>query len=427
MNNRTVLQPPDALQYNDTIRGLLVQSRPRYKVYYIAITALLGYNIGQRFKILIMTNEELNQSFVVGLLMAAAGILALELGFSAAVFEILAGFLARNVIGIWDAPWLKFIADFGLISLMFIAGFEVDLPMLGRNLVKSLVIGGLSYIIPFAGAFGLSLLLGMNFEKAVIISICMSTTSLALVFPVLREKGILTSPPGQLLLSSAMIVDIASVITLIAFFVTPGPRLYIGAALILAVLIVGPFLSKWLFGRWKGNVIEMEVRLILFALLTLMFIASMSEVHTALTGFIFGAVMASVLRKHFQVEEKVRNVVFSFFAPVFFFRAGTQMDISTFSWSNILVILVFLPNAFLLKLAGTYYPFRWFKCNLAKFAAILFNYRLSFAIVAALFGLQAGQLTAGEYSAVMTIVLIASIGVALVLRFDREVDKQLIV
>jgi Kef-type K+ transport system membrane component KefB len=367
-------------------------------------------------------NSELTRSFIIGLLIAAAGVLAIEFGLSVAVLEIAAGFIARNVIGIWHADWVDFIADFGLITLMFIAGFEVDLPMLRKNLGKSTVVGGLSFIVPFAGSYGISHLLGMGHDAAIIVAIGMSTTSLALVFPVLRERGLLSNAPGQFLLSSAMVVDITSVIVLIVFFIEPGWELLIGLVGLIVIFLTAPVISRWLFGRWRGNLIEMEVRFILFTLIALLFIAQISEVHAALTGFVFGVVMSSILRKHYQVEEKIRSLVFSFFAPVFFFVAGSQMDISQFSWKDALFVVIFSPVAFLLKFGGTYYPFSWFGCKLNRYGALLFNYRLSFAIVAALFGLQTGRVSAGEYSAIMCVVLITSLGTALLLKFRPDIE-----
>lgn len=363
-------------------------------------------------------------SFVIGLLIATAGVLAIELGLSAAVLEIAMGFAARNVIGIYEAEWLTFISDIGLITLMFMAGFEVDIPMLRKNLGKSTAVGGLSFLVPFGGIFLLCKLFGMPDEKAVIFSICMSTTSLALVFPVLREQGLLMNVPGQFLLSSAMVVDIASVLALLLFFIEMSWALLYGAIGILIIFILAPRLSRWLFGRWRGNLIEMEIRFILFTLIALLFIAELSEVHAALTGFIFGAVMGSILRKHYQVEEKIRNIVFGFFAPVFFFHAGTQMDISDFNWMDALFVLIFTPAAFLLKFAGSYYPFSWFGSSLNKFGAILFNYRLSFAIVAALYAVDParGIISGGEYSAIMTIVLVTSLGTAFLLKFRPNIE-----
>jgi Kef-type K+ transport system membrane component KefB len=263
----------------------------------------------------------------------------------------------------------------------------------------------------------------MDHEKAVIFAICMSTTSLALVFPVLKEKGLLESSPGQFLLSSAMIVDIMSVIALLVFFIEPNRYLAIGAVVIALIFIFAPRISRWLFGRWRGNLVEMEVRFILFALLALLFIGTVSEVHAALTGFVFGVVMSSILRRHYQVEEKIRNILFSFFAPVFFFHAGSKMDVSSFNWQDALYVLVFTPASFLLKFGGSYHPFLFFKCKLARFASILFNYRLSFAIVAALYGVQKQILSGGEYSAIMVVVLVTSLGTALLLKFKPNIDN----
>lgn len=134
-------------------------------------------------------NNELTHSLVIGFLIATAGVLAIELGLSTAVIEIVMGFAARNVVHIWTAGWLDFIADFGLITLMFIAGFEVDLPMLRQNLGKSTAVGAISFVLPFVGTYGFALLFGAQHDAAIIIAIAMSTTSLALVFPALANRG----------------------------------------------------------------------------------------------------------------------------------------------------------------------------------------------------------------------------------------------
>ncbi|MFH1675632.1 MAG: cation:proton antiporter [bacterium] len=366
----------------------------------------------------------IGNSFVIGLLIAVAGVLAIEFGLSTAVLEIIMGFFARNAVGIWDASWLQFVAEFGLITLMFIAGFEVDIPILRKNFAKSAFVGSFSFVIPFVGIYGICMLFGMKFGQAIIFAISMSTTSLALVFPTLRERGMLTSSPGQFLLSSAMFVDIMSVIALIVFFIKPSLSLYLGLAGVILIIVFAPFVSKWLFGRWKGNLIEMEVRFILFTLLALLFIASVSHVHAALTGFALGMVMSSILRKHYQVESKIRNIVFGFFAPVFFFRAGTQMDLSQFTWMDALLVLVLTPAAFMLKFYGSVFPFRLFGCTLSKYASVLFNYRLSFAIVAALYGFETGRITGGQYSAIMCTVLLTSLGTALLLKARPNLDQQ---
>jgi Kef-type K+ transport system membrane component KefB len=361
------------------------------------------------------TPPEFTQSFVIGLLIAIAGVLAIEF--------ILMGVFARNVVGVYQAEWLEFISEFGLITLMFIAGFEVDLPILKKNFGKSTVVGISSFIIPFGGIYLVSRLLGMEHLKAILMSIALSTTSLALIFPALRQKGLLKYPDGQFILSAASIVDILSILSLTIFFIQPDWNLLFGAIGVVLIFVLGPKISPILFGRWKGNVVEMEVKFILFTLLALIFIGALSEVHAALTGFVFGVMMGSLMKEHFEVEDKLRTIVFSFFAPVFFFHAGAQMDLSQFNISYILMFLLFAPLAFGLKYFGSYFPFKYYKNSLTTYGAILFNYQLSFAIIAALFGLETGLFSLAEYSVVMGVVLATSLTTAFILKF-RGKSKQ---
>jgi Kef-type K+ transport system membrane component KefB len=88
----------------------------------------------------------------VGFLVLVASMLSVELGVSVAIIEITLGVLAGNFFGVTTTPWIDFLASFGGILLTFLAGAEVDPRLMREKLKESLLMGGLSFLLPFIGA-----------------------------------------------------------------------------------------------------------------------------------------------------------------------------------------------------------------------------------------------------------------------------------
>src|SRR5213593_4969201 len=96
--------------------------------------------------------ENLLIAVIAGLLILLASVASVELGISVALIEISLGVVAGNFLGLQSPPWIDFLASFGSIVLTFLAGAEVDPRLMREKLRKSLLIGGLSFLLPFVGA-----------------------------------------------------------------------------------------------------------------------------------------------------------------------------------------------------------------------------------------------------------------------------------
>src|SRR5438477_12994497 len=90
---------------------------------------------------------------VAGLLVMLASMASVELGVSVALIEISLGVIAGNTLGLTSPPWMDFLASFGSIVLTFLAGAEVDHAVMRDKLKESLLIGGLSFTLPFLGGW----------------------------------------------------------------------------------------------------------------------------------------------------------------------------------------------------------------------------------------------------------------------------------
>ena len=105
-----------------------------------------------------------------------------------ALIEIILGVLGGNFLGVHTTPWIDYLAGFGSIVLTFLAGAEVDTDVLREEFAASLLIGGLSFLLPFLGAWGMVFwVLHWAPQAAKIAGVALSTTSLAVVYAVLVE------------------------------------------------------------------------------------------------------------------------------------------------------------------------------------------------------------------------------------------------
>src|SRR6266702_5723889 len=84
-----------------------------------------------------------------------ASVISIRLGISVALVEMFVGVIGGNFLGFHTTPCSDFLATFGSGLLTFLAGAEIDPESLRKHLKPSLVIGGVSFLLPFlaAGAF----------------------------------------------------------------------------------------------------------------------------------------------------------------------------------------------------------------------------------------------------------------------------------
>jgi len=125
-------------------------------------------------------------SILTGIILVASTI-SIELGLASAIIEMIFGVIVGNVFYITTIPdWLTFIASFGSILLTFLAGTEVNMKLMKAKLKESVLIGGLSFLLPFAIVFAFTYYVDRwTLNAAKIAGVALSTTSLAVVYAVL--------------------------------------------------------------------------------------------------------------------------------------------------------------------------------------------------------------------------------------------------
>ncbi len=356
-----------------------------------------------------------------------AGILGLELGIPVAVLELIAGLVIGNIFPeIVNSELLAGLARVGLVGIMFLAGFEIDVELLKGSYRDCLKLGGSMFAGRMILATVVAILLKYTLREALLIGIALSTTSVALVYPFLRERGWLKLPFGVSLLASVMLVDTLSMLALSLYMLELSWFSLILLVLFIGSLISLPNIMTKLFGKYKGNLVELELKLTLLLIVGLVPLADILGISDVFLAFLLGLITSEVFREHETLDHKLKGIVFGLLGPIFFFYTGSKLNlkllISNFSQviitSVILLLTVFSLTALIARRFCKYRKLAWV-------VGLLFNYRLSISIAASLAGYNAGIIDELTFSILLMIVLVSILLPTLALKFRFSAEDTL--
>src|SRR2546426_3247303 len=92
---------------------------------------------------------DLTTATILAALILVAAIVSVEFGISVAIIEITLGVAGSTLLGLRPTPWIDFIGSFAGIVLTFMAGAGGDRQLLRREGKPAILIGGLSFLLPF--------------------------------------------------------------------------------------------------------------------------------------------------------------------------------------------------------------------------------------------------------------------------------------
>ena len=149
-----------------------------------------------------------------------ASLMSIWTGISVALIEILVGVVAGNFWHLQaNTDWINFLALLVSGVLTFLAGAEIDPESLKANLRASLLIGIISFAVPFLLVWLFAQLsLGWPLPQAQIAGIALSTTSVAVVYAVMIEGGLSDTSLGKMILAAVFITYFGTVLALGGLF-----------------------------------------------------------------------------------------------------------------------------------------------------------------------------------------------------------------
>ncbi|HUP29767.1 MAG TPA: cation:proton antiporter [Usitatibacter sp.] len=249
-----------------------------------------------------------------------------------------------------DTADQRYIAEFGVVFLMFSVGLEFSLPQL--NSMRRTVFGLGLMQVAIIGTLGLAgaLLVGETWRAGLVVGGVVAMSSTAIISKMLSEKAQLHSPHGRQIMGVLLFQDLAVIplLVLIPALALTGPQIagaiavaLVKAAVVLAiVLFLGQRLMRPLFNivaRQRSS--ELFMLFVLLVTLGLAWITEISGLSLALGAFLAG-MLISETEYRYQVEDYIkpfRDVLLG----LFFVTIGMLLDMRALASNFIAVAALF--------------------------------------------------------------------------------------
>ncbi|VXB23606.1 gated K+/H+ antiporter [Bacillus sp. 349Y] len=301
--------------------------------------------------------------------------------------------------------WLETLSTLGFIFLMFLSGLEIDFSAFsGGKKKKALLPNGKEEpnrlrvaMIIFLGIFVVSLGLSYLFvwfgliNNAFLMTLIISTISLGVVVPTLKEAHIMKTAIGQIILLVAVIADLATMILLAVFVSLYGDGQ--GSMWLLLILFGVGILLYFLARRLKNNpfirslstgTVQIGTRAVFTLIIVLVAISETVGAENILGAFLAG-VLVSLLAPNQEMVHKLDSFGYGFLIPIFFVMIGVELDLWTLlSDKKMLLLIPLLLLAFFIsKVVPVYFLKYWYDTKTTLASAFLLTSTLSLVIAAA--------------------------------------------
>ncbi|TCP22315.1 transporter (CPA2 family) [Scopulibacillus darangshiensis] len=325
------------------------------------------------------------------------------------VAEIIAGL----IIGqsgfdlVHHGHWIDILSTLGFIYLMFLSGVEIDFSVfLTNGKKKTLPNGklepnrfGLSFMV-FVMILVLSFLISLGLvlihftKNPYFMTLVISTISLGVVMPTLKETGLMKTVIGQILLLITVIADLATMILLSVFvsFYDPGSGdmwllLILFAAGVILYFIGKGFRHMSFLDTLSKGTVHIGTRAV-FALIILLVGLSESVGAENILGAFLAGVLVSLLSPNREMVQELDSFGYGFLIPIFFVMVGVDLDIWKLFQDKIIFILI--PLLFVGLLVSKMVPIiilrKWFDWRTVWGSGFLLTSTLSLIVAAAKVG-----------------------------------------
>ena len=384
----------------------------------------------------------------VGIIVIAAkylGTLAKKIGFPQVAGQIVAGLLLKflpffsnygatepNVVFAEANQFISYMAEIGVILIMFSAGLGTNLKSLIRSGIKSTVIAAFGVLVPlvmgtimalcFWGFDGFGTL---RFYQAMFIGTILTATSVSITVATLKELGKIKSDIGQAIVSAAIINDVFGIIVLtVVLGVSTGNGGYLDIVIktvlfFIAAIITGFVLFKVF--KWYDRRHPHSRRIPIYGLGVALIFAYCAEEFFGIadiTGAYIAGVVFCSLNDAQYMEQKIDINSYMFFSPVFFASIGLKTSLAGTDLTLIWFMIAFVIVGCISKIIGCggisrLLGFNWRECGQIGLGMMV---RGEVALIVAQKGLSVGMVDSKYFAPVILLIIVSSMIVPVLLK-----------
>lgn len=344
---------------------------------------------------------------IVNLLAALAVVLAVgrlvgavfvRLGQPIVIGEIVAGIaLGPSLLGLLPGdlderlfpsdilPYLKVVAQLGIVLFMFVVGLELDLGVVRRSGRRAVVISLSSIALPFV--LGAAVVSPVLFDRyppearsdgttvdllpfALFVGVSMCGTAFAILARILAERDMFKIPLGAMLVACAAIDDVVAFTLLAVATAVAGGSGFGGLAatllqlvviITILVVVVRPLLERWVVRPYTatGQLGAEPMAVVFLFLMATSWATAWIGVSELIGAFLFGAIMPREPLRAGRtpglfpaIAGRLEGVSVQLLLPVFFVVAGQGVVINGLGLGDLLPTLAILAAAFVGKFGG---------------------------------------------------------------------------
>jgi Kef-type K+ transport system membrane component KefB len=242
-------------------------------------------------------------------------------------------------------------SDFGLTYLMFLAGTELDLKTMRRG--GHMGLASASWLVSVLLALGVGAMLAATglVLDSVVVGLCLTTTALGTLLPIMRDAGVLKTPLGPVLLSIGAIGEFGPIVAVAVLLTNRDPRVtflllfaFVATAVVAATLAmrVHPPRFVALLRKHLYSTAQLPVRISVLLVVVLVYLSIELSLDVLLGAFAAGVVVRLFIEgpDREQIMSKLEAIGFGFLIPIFFIESGINFDLNALIHKPKVLLLV---------------------------------------------------------------------------------------
>lgn len=366
----------------------------------------------------------LNATFLFAIILVAAKVaseICERLKQPAVLGEILVGALIGAI------PWVQtashedsigFIAELGVMLLLFEVGLDSEISMLLRVGARASMVAVIGVVLPLVAGTALMVQLGYSFAESLFVGGVFTATSVGITARVFRDLKVLKEKAAQVVIGAAVIDDVLGLLVLSILLGYEKPnentgnpvvKIVVALAFLVGSIVIGRLLAPHILGivrrmRSRGT---LTAAAFVFCL-TLAGLGALPAIGLASIVGAFGAgLILSSTEERVPMLDRIKPAA-DVFVPVFFVMVGMKIKLDLFGdWNMVGLAFALLAMSIPTKvLAGLAAKTKEIDPWLVGIGMLP---RGEVGLIFAMLGLNAGLLTPDLYSASVIALLMTTI------------------